>query len=976
MTTYISGRTVPKKPEDALRSLFGERLRGECDALFLDARRELVAGICGLPFRAPVIKELRKGPLFLALVSRLKGTGESLLVDTGGDELALYCNGGGAVSRVALTGDLAAEIRAVVRAVPSWAGRINEAGEHVIPLASPSPGPHFFANLLLGNRMGYDHPLQTTPKSVVDRLGRGSFRSHAATQVLATRWDLRQEENGFPCNRQFYLTENGKNVFYSADPSRPSVASGECVHGQNHTVISYKTACGLGVKRTIFLPRQEKGLPIACEIQRIEMTNDSKATRSLRLVYTGMLGPSKPGALQEDVLYSTIIMEGGALFNDSGTVRAVSPRYFPAQDKDDLRFHTTLVRGANGNLFPEEFCLDYNDFVGGGSLEYPDGLSCLPNEIPRKGPGFFALASELVIPPGGTAVVDNFTGLVSRKANPSFDEGSLGREVDALLRRFDSPESVADALREVRGFYDSYSSFFELESERKDFSAYCNRNLPFQVLYQTFVSRSFGQTQKGYREIGFREIQDLFASLYYFNALGESDFAKKLILEWTAQVHEFGFANHNFFWEGKEAGKWSDDALWLHQAVGRYVNLTGDLSILDEKVSVAGAPAGTTRTVYETLAAAVRYSAEISVGRHGIPLLDRADWNDCLRLDRNYDAGPEKERIWRETGRYESDCTESVMNGFLAVLAMRELRSLALMKGDAERAAWLSGLCETMTGNLRKHAWKGNAYARILFNQYPGFEYAGADGDGIDTDGSGGTFFLNSFSWSVLSGVANEAEIKSMLEVVRKKLKTPFGLKLVSPNDLSRVVPGAASAEYFPGDRENGAVFKHASMMAVSAMLDAAKSVKDRALAAELASEAWRMIDIVYPGRSMTDPFTLAGNPRFCTQYNNSETGENIGPLVSGTATWFILGLLKAYGIELTDSGLAIDPILPPAERSAAVTLRMGKANVRVEYSKPEGFARRADGRFELTLDGKPFDGVAIPLSSLTGEHRIVAKLA
>jgi len=215
-----------------------------------------------------------------------------------------------------------------------------------------------------------------------------------------------------------------------------------------------------------------------------------------------------------------------------------------------------------------------------------------------------------------------------------------------------------------------------------------------------------------------------------------------------------------------------------------------------------------------------------------------------------------------------------------------------------------------------------------------------------------------------------------MFSVIRRKLKTPFGLQLVSPNDLSRVVPGAASAEYFPGDRENGAVFKHASMMAVSAMLDAAKSVADRSLAEELASEAWGMINLVYPGRSMSDPFVLAGNPRFCTQYNNSETGENIGPLVSGTATWFILALLKAYGIELTDSGLSIDPILPPSQKSATVTLRMGKATVRVEYAKGEGFRRRSDGNFELTLDGKRFEGNAIPLSALTGEHRIMVRFS
>lgn len=975
MTTYTSARTETRRPDEALRRLFTANYRGECDALFLSSRCDQVAGVCGLPFRAPVMKELRKVPGMAELIARLKQSGDSLLIDASSpDALAAFRHSAGSVSRESLPTELARELGRIISSVRDWAGAINEKGEHVIDLRTPSPGPHFFVNLLLGNRMGFDHPLQTTPKSVVDRLGRGSFRSHAATQVLATRWDLRQEENGFPCNRQFYLTEGGKQIFYSADPESASISRGECVHGQNHTRISYETACRLRVARTIFLPKQENGLPLAVEVQRIDITNESDAPRTLRLVYTGMFGPSKPGALQEDVLYSTIIMEGGVLYNEDGSVRAVSPNYFPAQDRDDLRFHSMVVRSGEGNRFPDEFCLNYNDFVGRGSLEAPEGLYPLPNEISRKGPGFFALACEIAVAPGETATIDNFTGLVSRKGNPSFSADSLARETDALLSRYAKKDSVPAALREVREFYEAYSSFFALEESRRDFAVYCSKNLPFQVLYQTFVSRSFGQTQKGYREIGFREIQDIFASLYYFNAQGNAPFVKRLIAEWAAQVHAFGYANHNFFWEGKEAGKWSDDALWLHQAVGRYVRLTGDLSILDEQVSVAGSDPAAKRSIYETLVAAVRYSAEISVGKHGLPLLDRADWNDCLRLDRNYHDGPEKERIWREKGTYESDGTESVMNGFLAVLAIKELHALALKKKDKKTADWLSGIRDSMTSNLRAHAWKGGAYARLLFNQYPGFAYAGADGDGLATDSSGGTFFLNSFSWSVLSGVADDAQVASMLEVVRRKLKTPFGLKLVSPNDLSRVVPEAASAEYFPGDRENGAVFKHASMMAVSAMLDAAKTVADRALAKELADEAWTMIDLVYPGRTMGNPFVLAGNPRFCTQYNNSETGENIGPLVSGTATWLILSLLKAYGIDLTDETLTLDPILRPSERAAAVTLRIGRATVRVEYAKGDGFRRLADGGLALTLDGERIEGNAVPLSRLTGEHRVVAE--
>lgn len=97
--------------------------------------------------------------------------------------------------------------------VDRWAGTLNDRGEHTIDLRTPSPGPHFYVNLLMGNRIGYDYALQTTPKSVVDRFGRGSFRSHADTQVLATRWDMRAEENGFPANRQFYIVEDFKKYF-------------------------------------------------------------------------------------------------------------------------------------------------------------------------------------------------------------------------------------------------------------------------------------------------------------------------------------------------------------------------------------------------------------------------------------------------------------------------------------------------------------------------------------------------------------------------------------------------------------------------------------------------------------------------------------------------------------------------------------------------------------------------------------------
>ena len=212
---------------------------------------------------------------------------------------------------------------------------------------------------------------------------------------------------------------------------------------------------------------------------------------------------------------------------------------------------------------------------------------------------------------------------------------------------------------------------------------------------------------------------------------------------------------------------------------------------------------------------------EVSVGKHGLPFLT-APTGTIVSVWMELSGAEE----YMEAGRY-GRLHRKRHDAFLAITAASSARS-----PDSADEKPLAGFRKIDSMERRSAPCrKGNAYARLLFNQYPGFTHAGAEGDGLDTDGSGGTFFLNSFSWSILSGVANDAEIASMLEVVRTKLKTPYGLKLVSPNDLSRVVPDAASAEYFPGDRENAAVFKHASMMAVSAMLDAAKRVADSTLA-------------------------------------------------------------------------------------------------------------------------------------------------
>jgi len=551
MVKEIVSRKVTITPADLTKSLFPNQVSSQdvIDAVFSDSSYKGVIAVSGLKFKAPAVIEILKKQDAAEYLNQLVEKGYSVLIQLKPDGISLYQAMGNEISEAVLPQNLQKTLYETLKDADKWAGYLNEEGEHVIDLRSPAPGPHFYVNLLMGNRVGFPSALQTTPKSVVDRFGGGSFRSHAASQVLATRWDMRQEENGFPANRQFYLAENNQKIFYSAEPAHPNILEAKCIHSRNHTRIIYKTKCGLEIRRLIFILPQYKGLPLATEVQRIEIVNHSGRDRNLRLVYTGMFGNFNPMGQWEDVLYTNVIMQGRVLRNEDGSIMAIGPDYYPPYTHSDQRYHVMMVRNGNSISYPTEFCTDYNEFVGVGSLNDPQGLMRLSNRLHRKGPGFFAVAATVSLGKGETRVVDNFTGMVSDKTNPEYNyHDTYVSEIKALCDTFSAPGALEEAFDKNMKFLDEYSSFIQLQSSNELMNTYFNKNLPFQVLYQTFVSRSFCQTQKGYREIGFREIQDIFASMYYFVAMGLSDFVKQLLKEWCSMVFEFGYAYHNFFW--------------------------------------------------------------------------------------------------------------------------------------------------------------------------------------------------------------------------------------------------------------------------------------------------------------------------------------------------------------------------------------------------------------------------------------------
>ena len=938
--------------------IFGNELRGSTDALFFDAKRDRIIAFTGLDYYIPICMHLTNDPIIGDYLNRLEG--DILIIS---DEDFTILN---KAKKEIPDPQVKEAIGKILKTSLLSPGILNENGEIGIDLKGYHIGSHYGVNLLLGDRSEYADCLQSTPKSVLDEFGRGSFRGKQEKQVLATRYVLSPDENGEPANRQFYITENGRQIFYSLDVDY-NVKSARCVHSQNRTVITYETEDGLKIIRTIFLLPQEKDMPSANEVQRIRIVNLTDRERDLRIVVTGMFGITDPGTLAGDIVFANVVVES-ELYYREGMPIAMTAHHQPRECDSEKRYAMLLHEGEG----MDEYCSSLYDFIGSGSLERPEMISRLSSAHSRRQAAFFAMAKSFHLK--DEAVFDCFVGMDD--SEPDVRE-RFDTDLNTLYEKYRDENQLDLTFQKMIDDNDAYYSYITVctGDERED--AYVSKNLPFQVLYQTYVSRSFAWTQKSYRETGFREIQDIFASMYYMHAAKKDELIRRLITSWAENVFELGYAYHNFTTRGKEPGMCSDDQLWLVQAVYRYVELSGDIDFLRKELKIAGSEK--TRPLIETLKAIVIYSGKISIGKHHLPLLDTADWNDCLRLDKEVLNGPAKQEAYEkqlaEKGQpfgtaLENEQSESVMNACLLKIAADELSKMAKQLKDKELEELCDEISEDVYVSVRENAWKKDYYARCLINDGRGYEYLGSTGDGLSLDPAiDGTYYLNGFSWPLLADIADEKQIDRMLDIIDSYLKTPAGLKLVTPVDYDKLGIVTGSSFYFPGDRENGGVFKHAAMMCTVACLKKAKTVKDVRLSKRLKDLAFFMIGKTLPYKTLEDPYVLKGNPRFCTQYNNSETGEGIGPILSGTASWLTLAYYEVLGIDVKGDVLHIDPIIDRDEYS--YILKLNETPIEISIRKVNDFKANDSSRF--IFDGEEVsEEINLPKDGMTHKLEVL----
>jgi cellobiose phosphorylase len=488
-------------------------------------------------------------------------------------------------------------------------------------------------------------------------------------------------------------------------------------------------------------------------------------------------------------------------------------------------------------------------------------------------------------------------------------------------------------------------------------SVHANRMVNIWNAYQCMVTFNLSRSASFYesgigRGLGFRDSnQDLLGFVHV-----APERARQRILDLAATQLPGGGAYHQYQPLTKKGnneigGNFNDDPHWLILGVAAYLKETADWSILEEPVQFDNQP-GSEQPLYEHLHRSFRYTLE-RLGPHGLPLIGRADWNDCLNLN-CFSETPGQS--FQTTTNKDGKVAESVFIAGLFVLAAKELAAIACRRGAPADAQCCLDAATRMTAAVNSHGWDGSWFVRAYddFGRKVGSKECAE-----------GQIFIEPQGFCVMAGIGlDDGRAREALDSVRRHLATPHGIVLQQPA-YSRYYPHLGEiSSYPPGYKENAGIFCHNNPWIIIAetMTGNGGGAFDYYLcinpsAREPISEVHRNEPYVYAQM-------IAGR-------DAPTHGEAKNSWLTGTAAWnyyaatqWILGIRPEY------DGLRIAPVIPegwPGFR-ALRKFRGVTYNIEVHRQGP-------GNRVSLRVDGQPL-GVDIVPPPMDSRARVAVEVA
>ncbi|SDB91494.1 cellobiose phosphorylase [Sanguibacter gelidistatuariae] len=746
--------------------------------------------------------------------------------------------------------------------------------------------------------------------------------------------------------RYFYINDGGDVWTPSWMPIKAELDHFETRHGMGYTQITGERG-GLSVKTLFFVPLGE-----TAEIQKVTLTNTSDAAKSVKLFSFAEF--CLWNAQDDQTNYQRNLNIGEVEVEESG------PHGTAIYHKTEYRERRNHYAVYGVNATAAGFDTDRDSFVGAYNSLGEAAVPFAGESTNSVASGWYPIAShnlEVTLEPGESKTFVFVLGYVENpedeKWAPADEAAGIAAlqvinkdRAHALLGRFATTEQTDAAFEALRVHWTTLLSGFAVTSGDEKLDRMVNVWNQYQCMVTFNMSRSasFFETGIG-RGMGFRDSnQDL---LGFVHLIPER--ARERIIDIASTQFPDGSAYHQYQPLTKRGNNdvgsgFNDDPLWLILGVAGYIKETGDFSILDEQV-----PFDNDESLAESLFEHLTRSFDFTVnnrGPHGLPLIGRADWNDCLNLN-CFSSTPGES--FQTTENQAGGVAESVFIAAMFAFIGPEYVALAERRGLSDVAAKAREAIADMHKAVLEHGWDGEWFLRA-YDFY---------GNKIGTDETAeGKIWIEPQGFAVMAGIGIEKPAdggpsiaERALDSVGEMLGTEHGLVLQYPAYTSYKIEMGEVTTYPPGYKENGGIFCHNNPWVIIGETVLGRGAR--------AFDYYKRITPAYrediSDVHRLEPYVYA---QMIAGKEAVRHGEAKNSWLTGTAAWnFVAVSQYLLGVRPDYDGLVIDPQIGPDVPAYTVTrtARGATYEISVVNSGTPG------ARGVLTVDGVAVEGNHVP---------------
>ena len=706
-------------------------------------------------------------------------------------------------------------------------------------------------------------------------------------------------------------------------PTKTELDSYTCRHGLGYTILEGRKN-GVTAQQELFVPKGD-----ACELDRLTLRNDSGTEKELDVF-----------SYVEFCLWDAVDDSSNFQRNFStGEVEVEGSAVYHKTEYRERRDHYAVF-WANCPISSFDTSRDAFCGVYGGPAD-PQAVRAghCSGSIAHGWAPVGALHIHVKLAPGECRSILFGLGYIENPQEEKFvAPGVINKaRAHAMMERYATDAQVDAARAALAAHWKDLLSTYQLRSGEEKLDRMVNIWHQYQCMVTFNMSRSASYFESGTgRGMGFRDsCQDLLGFVHM-----APERARERIIDIASIQWADGSTYHQYQPLTKRGNNdvgsgFNDDPLWLVACTYAYISETGDFSILEHPTPFDNVP-GSEAPLMEHLRRSVCYTMNHK-GPHGLPLIGRADWNDCLNLNC---FSEEPGESFQTTGPSEGPVAESVFIGGMFVLYGKQYASLCRYAGLDNEATEVEAAAAEMEAAVKTAGWDGDWFVRAYD------AYGNAVGSHTCDEGQ---IFIEPQGMCVMADIGtDDGKAVRALDSVRQRLLGKYGVELLAPCYTVYHKELGEITSYPPGYKENGSIFCHNNPW-----ISIAETVVGRG---ENAFDIYRRTCPVYQEEHSdirrVEPYVYAQTVAARASYDE---GAARNSWLTGTAAWTFVNISQyILGVKPTPAGLQIDPCLPGALEEYSVRRRYRGAAYHIHVVQT--------GTYSLRVDGENVAGNLIPM--------------